>query len=188
MSDEFKWQRHFLKMAELVAQQSKDPSTKVGAVIVHPETKHVLSTGFNGFPQGVKDLPERYAERALKYELVAHAEVNAIVRAGRRGISVEGGHLYVVPTLMVPSCCNNCAKYVVQAGITKLWYWEPVKVEDRWEQLAKFTRILFDEGGVEYQAVPREADIPQVLSNRQQEHLKTVVINEHAHGIENGHH
>lgn len=181
-ASEYKWHVHFLKMAEHVALASKDPSTKVGSVIVHPETRHVLSTGYNGFPQGVKDTPERYNERAIKYELVAHAEVNAIVRAGRRGISVEGGHIYVIPTLMVPSCCNNCAKYVVQAGIKKLWYWEPLKVEDRWEQLAKFTRILFDEGGVEYEAVPRETNIPLVTSNRQQEALNIVTLNEDVHG------
>ena len=184
MSDEFKWQRYFLKMAEHVASQSKDPSTKVGAVIINPKTKQVLSTGYNGFPQGVQDLPERYADRPVKYKLVAHAEMNAVVRAGRAGISVEGGHLFVVPTLMVPACCNECAKVVVQAGIEKIWYWQPEKIEDRWEELAQFTKILFEEGGVEHEGVPCVKLEDQLVINN----VKTIVINEHAHGHENGHH
>jgi len=48
------WDRYFIEMAMLVAKKSKDPSTKVGCVLVGPENQ-VISTGFNGFPRGVRE-------------------------------------------------------------------------------------------------------------------------------------
>lgn len=48
------WAEYFIKMAELVAQKSKDPRTKVGLVVVGPDHE-IRSTGFNGFPRGVRE-------------------------------------------------------------------------------------------------------------------------------------
>ena len=60
-----KWDERFIELARLVAAWSKDPSTKVGAVIVRPD-RTVASVGFNGFARGVDDTEERLNDRALK--------------------------------------------------------------------------------------------------------------------------
>src|SRR3990172_2103187 len=75
------WDSRFLRLAEFVAQWSKDPNTKVGAVIVDG-THRIVSLGFNGFPRGVDD-DERLRNRELKLKLMVHAEMNAILFAGR---------------------------------------------------------------------------------------------------------
>ena len=75
-----KWDRRYLDIAKSVSQWSKDPSTKVGAVLVRDN--RIVSVGYNGFPEGVDDSEERYNNRELKYDLVVHAEVNAIISAG----------------------------------------------------------------------------------------------------------
>ena len=74
------WDQRFLDLAEHIAQWSKDPRTKVGAVIVD-EKKRVVSVGYNGFPRGVDDNPDRYEDRTAKLLFVAHAERNALDNA-----------------------------------------------------------------------------------------------------------
>ena len=74
------WDKYFMDLAGLVSSKSKDPSTKVGAVVVRPD-RTIAAMGYNGFPRGVLDLPERYADRPTKYSMVVHAEANAIVSA-----------------------------------------------------------------------------------------------------------
>lgn len=64
-----KWDGRFLDLAVLVGEWSKDPSTKVGAVLVRPD-RTIAAVGFNGFPRGVLDHPERYEDRPTKYEMV----------------------------------------------------------------------------------------------------------------------
>ena len=106
-----KWDRRFLEMAALVATWSKDPSTKVGAVIVRPD-KTVCSVGFNGFPRGVPDAEEWLLDRATKYAYTVHAEINAILTSNE---PVRGTTLY---TTFHP--CSGCAPVIVQAGITRV--------------------------------------------------------------------
>jgi dCMP deaminase len=109
------WDVFFLELAQFVAEKrSKDPSTKVGAVIVD-EFNRIVSIGYNGFPRGVNDCPELYANREEKYKRVVHAELNAILNAGR---SVAGCTLYVWPLFT----CNDCAKIVIQSGIGRIVY------------------------------------------------------------------
>lgn len=108
MSEE-KWDLRFLELAEHIAQWSKDPRTKVGAVIVD-EKKRVVSVGYNGFPRGVADHEERYADRPTKHLFVAHAERNALDNAP---LMVDGCTLYVP---LLP--CSECAKSIIQKGIT----------------------------------------------------------------------
>ena len=75
-----KWDHRFIELADHIAQWSKDPSTKVGCVIVG-EDREIRSTGFNGFPRGIDDDEERLNNRDLKYPLICHAEENAIMHA-----------------------------------------------------------------------------------------------------------
>ncbi|MEB3214568.1 MAG: dCMP deaminase family protein [Leptolyngbyaceae bacterium] len=109
------WDCFFLELAEFVAtKRSKDPSTKVGAVIADANHR-IVSMGYNGFPRGVRDDACLYADREKKYQRVVHAELNAILNAGR---SVDGCTLYVWPLFT----CNDCAKIVIQAGIKRVVY------------------------------------------------------------------
>lgn len=107
------WDQYFLSIAETVAQKSKDPSTKVGALLLSPEGS-IIMTAFNGIPAGVDDLPERY-ERPAKYEWIQHSESNLIAFAARHGIRTKG--CTVVAT---HHPCVTCSKLLVQAGIKEV--------------------------------------------------------------------
>jgi len=138
-----KWDVRFMEMCRLVARWSKDPSTKCGAVIVRPDNT-VVSLGYNGFPQGIEDTDERLNNRELKYEMVVHAEMNAVLFTRE---PVAGCTLYVTP---YPPCCR-CAVHLIQAKIAKVVAPapEPDKLE-RWGESFKLTRSLFAEAGVDY--------------------------------------
>src|SRR5256885_7874148 len=101
MNRQEKWDRRWLADALKVAQNSKDPSTKVGVVIVRssddgPGDK--IAEGWNGFPRGIADTNERLADRDVKLDLVVHGELNAILNAGRLGVSCIGATMYVTAT------------------------------------------------------------------------------------------
>ena len=89
-----KWDSRFLELAKHISEWSKDPSTKVGCVVVG-EDREVRSTGFNGFPRGIEDDPTRLGDRDQKYPLICHAEENAIMHAARIGVSLKGNTAYV---------------------------------------------------------------------------------------------
>ena len=89
-----KWDQRYLKLAYEVAQWSKDPSSKIGAVTVGAKGQ-VLSQGFNGLPRGLKDSFTRLHDRETKYKFVVHAEMNAIYNATYNGTSLDGSTLYV---------------------------------------------------------------------------------------------
>lgn len=107
-----KWDQLYFDLCKRVAQQSKDPSTKVGAFIVRPNRTPV-SFGYNGFPRGVEDAPLLYEDREEKYPRVVHAEVNAILNAGS---PVRDCTLYVWPLV----CCPTCAGVIIQSGIREV--------------------------------------------------------------------
>lgn len=134
-----RWDRHYLELARFWADLvSKDPSTKVGAVVVSADGKREF-LGYNGFPRGVLDLEERLNDRPQKYARVVHAELNAILKAGREA---EGGTLYC--TLF---CCNECAKAIIQSGIRRVV--TPAPESGRWDDAHKISREMFEEAGVE---------------------------------------
>ncbi len=112
------WDEYFMGIALLAAMRSKDPNTQVGCCIVN-DKNIILSTGYNGFPKGCSDdeYPwERVGEsNCTKYPFVVHAELNAILNAG--GKSLEGARLYVA---LFP--CNECAKAIIQSGISEVIY------------------------------------------------------------------
>lgn len=105
--------RHYLRIAFLAADRSKDPNTKVGAIVVHANGRAV-SLGYNGFPRGVDESPEKW-ERPEKYERVVHAEENALLNAP---FDTEGGTLYCT---LRP--CHPCLGKIINAGIRRVvWY------------------------------------------------------------------
>jgi dCMP deaminase len=136
-----KWDRWFLGMVDYVSTASKDPSTKVGAVIVRPDLT-VAAVGYNGFPRGMSDDPELYAHRPTKYSRIVHGEMNAILNAHG---SVEGCTLYVP----FPPC-DRCAVHVVQAGIKRVVYLEPTEdIKARWAEAFEQTAAIFADAGME---------------------------------------
>jgi dCMP deaminase len=132
------WNKRFLDLAGHVAGWSKDPSTKVGAVIVNDD-KQVLGLGYNGFPRGVHDCTERYNDRNLKLQFVAHAERNALDNAA----DVRGATLY---STLFP--CTDCAKGIIQRGIRCVVTTQPNEVQSRRFNF-ETSKIMFDEAGVE---------------------------------------
>ncbi len=132
------WDHRFLDLARHIANWSKDPSTQVGAVIVDCN-KRVVSTGFNGLPSGVEDTLERLNDRELKYQMIVHAERNAIIDARQ---SLVGHIIYVWP--MMP--CSVCATMVIQAGIAEVV--APFSDNPRWVDSFHLTQEMFQEAGV----------------------------------------
>jgi len=112
------WDQYFMGVALLAAMRSKDPDTQVGACIVD-RANHILSTGYNGFPNGCSDDEFPWGREGTmlesKYPFVVHAELNAILNA--RGKDLTGSRIYVA---LFP--CNECAKAIIQAGISEVIY------------------------------------------------------------------
>ena len=147
-----RWDRRYLELAKHVATWSKDPSTQVGAVLVNYDKRKEF-IGYNGFAQGVGDDPERYANRELKYKLVVHAEVNAIIKAGDYAI---GSTLYVWPSFANPNICHDCAKFAIQAGIWYVVGYEADENEERaarWAESIGLAKQMFTEAGVSWRVV-----------------------------------
>ena len=117
-TDYIGWDDYFMGVSLLAADRSKDPSTQVGACIVSDDNR-ILSTGYNGFPQGCSDddFPWNRDESLgeTKYNFVVHAELNAILNAG--GKSLVGSRIFVS---LFP--CHECAKAIIQAGIKEIIY------------------------------------------------------------------
>ena len=121
-----KWDLRFIELARHISGWSKDPSTKVGCVVVG-EDREIRSTGFNGFPRGIDDDAERLADREKKYPLICHAEENAIMHAARIGVSLKDSTAYVT---WPP--CSRCARSLIQAGIREVVYSSNEEIPERW--------------------------------------------------------
>ena len=137
-----KWDQRFMDLAGFIAGWSKDPSTQVGAVIADPKSKRVISMGFNGFPAGVEDLQDRLETREIKYEMVVHAEQNALLFAGPQA---QGCTLYVTP---LPPCAR-CGVIIIQAGIQRVVSPTPDKSKEPWKTQSEISELMFGEAGVQ---------------------------------------
>ena len=141
--DYISWDEYFMAVAMLSGHRSKDPSTQVGACIVSEDNK-ILSMGYNGLPSGCQDdafpWDREGEELETKYPYVVHSELNAILNY--RGGSLEGAKIYVS---LFP--CNECAKAIIQAGITTVIY-DSDKYHDTPAMCA--SRRMFDAAGVRY--------------------------------------
>lgn len=135
------WDRYFLEMARHVATRSTDRSTKVGCVIVGPDGE-IRATGHNGFPRGVDDTEDRH-QRPAKYAWTEHAERNAIYSAARAGIATKGCGL-----VMTWFPCADCARAVIQAGITGIVCATPDPADSRWGEDFRVARAMLREAGV----------------------------------------
>lgn len=132
------WHTRFMKLAYHIARWSKDPSTTVGAVVVD-ERGHIVGTGYNGFPRKVADRIERYENKHVKYKMIVHAEVNALMDAGKEA---RGCALY---TTFHP--CAQCAAMLIQAGI-RVVYTRPAEADERWKEDREIAQLMLREAGV----------------------------------------
>lgn len=122
-SERISWDEYFMQMAELTARRSTCLRRSVGAVIV--KEKHVIATGYNGAPRGIKHCDERggclrekmSVPSGQRHELcmALHAEQNAIIQAATLGQSIEGGTIYVTH-----QPCIICAKMIINAGLSRI--------------------------------------------------------------------
>lgn len=144
-----KWDRRFLALAAHIAEWSKDPSTKVGCVVVGPD-REIRSTGFNGFPRGIADTEERLHNREFKYPLICHAEENAIMHAARVGMSLKDCTAFVT---WPP--CTRCARSLIQAGLSEIVYPAGLSIPDRWQDDFQMSSTMFEESKTKVRTVER---------------------------------
>ncbi|MBQ8660860.1 MAG: dCMP deaminase family protein [Alphaproteobacteria bacterium] len=143
-----KWHKRFMEVAELVKTWSKDPSLKVGAVVVGPD-REIRSTGYNGLVRGVDDNKPERLERPTKYDFFEHAERNAVYNACLIGASLKGCVIYVTA---MP--CPDCARAIIQSGI-KMVVTRRVEADANapagtWRDKLVYSEEMFREAGVEY--------------------------------------
>lgn len=135
----------YLKLAFYQASLfSKDPNTKVAAILLSQDTHNVLSTGYNGIPRGMNDNIESRWQRPDKYLWVSHAEINSLCSAARNGTPVE--NCVAVVTLF--PCCD-CAKALIQAGVKTIVTMSPDLDMPKWGDLFQISLQMFEEVGVE---------------------------------------
>ena len=155
-----KWDHHFLLAALHKAGMSKDPSTKVGAIIVGPDMEE-RAAGFNGFPRGVADTLERLNDRETKLKLIVHAEMNAVCNAARIGVSVRGCTLYLAATdssglIWGGPPCTRCTVEIIQAGIAEIVSYGFKDCPSRWRQDLEFALKILKEAGVKFREVDNQ--------------------------------
>jgi dCMP deaminase len=134
------WDKRFLELAELVSSWSKDPSTKVGSVIVDNQNI-IVSVGFNGFPKGIED-NDRLNHRDSKYQIIVHAENNALMFAKR---PLDGCTIYTYPFMP----CPRCAGMIIQSGIKRVVSYKNTIDRMRWELDFSISRELFNEANIQ---------------------------------------
>lgn len=126
------WNDMFMQISEVVAKRSKDPHTKVGAVIV--KDNHILGIGYNAEPRGFSYDFDWHSKE--KYDYVIHAELNAIANSTYFGNSIAGSTIYL--TL---SPCSECMKLLIQYGIGTVYYKDKYKDFEKSERMAKYSNI-----------------------------------------------
>lgn len=149
-----KWDRRFLFLAKHISEWSKDPSTKVGAVIVD-DNNRLISVGYNGFPKGILDTPSRLEIREVKYKMIIHGELNAMAFANE---SLEKCTLYTWPFLP----CSNCAAQIIQRNLKRV---VSIRTNSaRWNESIGLAMDMFSEVGIEY-TIYDESFLNEELSN-----------------------
>lgn len=136
-----------MRLAREVSTWSKDPSTKVGAVLVRD--RRIVATGYNGFPRGMVD-DERLDSREAKYKRVIHAEQNCLLYAGID--RSRGGTIYIYG---MRGPCNHCAKHLIQAELRRVVCCGPEPRPD-WSVELEDSKFMLGECMIQYDEIPEE--------------------------------
>lgn len=147
-----KWDNRFIELAKQISTWSKDPSSQIGAVAVD-DSRRILSVGYNGFPRGLDDSPEKYFGRDYKYPRIVHAEMNCIFNAAHHGISLDGSTLYVYGLPV----CNDCAKGLIQVGVKRIVVKELDTWSEKWKGPWEISQDMFKEAGITINIIKDES-------------------------------
>jgi len=116
-----KFDLSYLEMARVWSRNSYCRRRQVGALLV--KDKMIISDGYNGTPSGFENVCEDDSDHTKAY--VLHAEANAITKVAKSGNSSQGATLYVTA-----SPCIECAKLIIQSGITRVVYSDEYRLDD----------------------------------------------------------
>jgi len=120
--------RRYLDMARIWAQNSYCQRRKVGALVV--KEGMIVSDGYNGTPSGFENVCED--DNGITKPYVLHAEANAITKLARSSNNSDGATIYITA-----SPCIECAKLIIQAGIRRVVYGEKYRLTDGVELLQR---------------------------------------------------
>ena len=135
----------YYKLAQFTASTfSKDPSTKVGCVLLAPGSLQILSIGYNGFPRGVDETIGERWERPIKYSFVEHSERNCLYNACRSGTCTNNS---IAITTLFPCC--DCCRALIQAGVKTIITQIPDYTNERWGDNFKISKIMLNEANVD---------------------------------------
>ena len=139
-----KWSVRFMNMAKSVSTWSKDPSKKIGVVIINQENK-IISTGYNGFPKNIADTEARLNDKEFKRAITLHAEENAILCA-KQDLTNCIMYIYGLPP------CAHCAAMIIQSGIKAVYYTVPeeYQISEHWKDNLNIAQSILKEEGVIY--------------------------------------
>ena len=134
----------YIKLVRYMADLfSKDPNTKVGCLLLAPQSLQILSLGYNGFPRGVNEnILDRW-ERPLKYSFVEHSERNCLYNACRSGVSTLNS---IAVTTMFP--CSDCCRALIQSGVKTVVTKTPDYELPKWGKDFEISKVMFEESGV----------------------------------------
>lgn len=118
---QFLLDKRYLRMASIWAENSYCKRRQVGALLV--KDKMIISDGYNGTPVGFENQCEDENNKSKPY--VLHAEANAITKVAKSNNSSAGATLYVTS-----SPCLECAKLIIQAGISRVVFADNYRLED----------------------------------------------------------
>ena len=149
--DYISWDQYFMGIAILSGKRSKDPNTQVGACIV--KNNKIIGMGYNGLPSGCSDDDFPWEKTGdfleTKYPYIVHAELNAILNSIKSDL--HDAYIYVA---LFP--CNECAKAIIQSGITRVIY-----LSDKYGESEVFlaSKRLFNSAGVKFTQLKSDKDI-----------------------------
>lgn len=161
------WDETFMHDVYWWARRSKDPSTKIGAVLVHWNSKDPISHAYNGFARSVDDNVENRWERPEKYFWISHAESNSILNCSRTGRSTIGTVMF---TQAIP--CADCANDIIQAGVAEVvvhqqWQeFERIYNWSKWTDSSKRSIEKFGEAGVKIRVMSRVLGVQGLLDGK----------------------
>lgn len=133
--NQLKWDMRWLQLAKVTSSWSKDPSRKIGAVAV--KDNRLISHGYNGFPEVIRDEPEWLADRETKKSMVIHAEMNALIDASKTNRSLQGATIYVWGLII----CPNCAKHLIASGVIRFVFVNAF-ADDFWNKEFEKTKAI----------------------------------------------
>jgi dCMP deaminase len=149
VQSDLSWDLFYLSLAAATRRKSKDPSTKVGSILVRPNNT-VASLGFNGIPSRIPDSADILNNRELKYLYIQHAEINCLNFCN--DATLVGYTLYVYPLKPCPACTLQ----LISKGISKVVMVDKPSLQPIWDESWKLSKQMLEASGVEIKLVSEE--------------------------------